>query len=306
MRRLSILLSFLVTVFATVASASPAWSVDKLNGKITYHDGANCFDGVLAGLGFIDPLVTASDQEFLWYLQNFCKPVPESVDAAKSTDVLAVMEGDGFEHGAIALGGTRIFEKSGLGGKYGRFGGIDDQFAKKDISQSMYFPRCAGQCHVDIYQCQDAKTVRSQTLTCSKAAQALGIQDLRSRLNALSLDHNQDVSTNDIDGLLKTVNNRADALTGNEPCVLYIYAQLQSLNWNLWDLYGELTQCANGGVVAGRPCTSAEKQMPPPIWSNSLSDLGSGLKKLEAKVLQFDSSPSTIRFIHLDDPPAAK
>lgn len=71
--------------------------------RVAHHDGPNCYNAALYGIGYVSELTFVDNSEFTFYIKKFCNPVtqPESVG-----DILTVMYPDGsYEH-------TIVFFKS--------------------------------------------------------------------------------------------------------------------------------------------------------------------------------------------------
>lgn len=149
-------------------SEQPKWSEKSLNGMVSFHDGPNCYNAALAAKGYIDELVYTDAIEYRYYLENFCI---ENTDMTTMSGDLYAFEKQGFIfHGAMSLGGDKIFEKTSTVGFRSTFREDRHDSSKyqiKDKANSKYFNgsahemKCPDGCIIiKSFSCLEAQNVR--------------------------------------------------------------------------------------------------------------------------------------------------
>lgn len=207
----------------------PRWNMARLTGLHSFHDGANCFNAVLAAKGFNDYLSQSSDLELSFYLHNFCKPV---VGRAIPGDVLAVNRESSYEHALIFMGHDLVFEKNSLGGLDGQFDDrSDSDYHMKSVRDSSYLSNChAPDCEVQKFRCAPAAVVRPRMEACYELADHFGERQIQSDLESITLDprHHVELKISTINKLAQ-LNENVRSINGTQPCDAYLLAMADGI-----------------------------------------------------------------------------
>ena len=210
------------------AEEAPRWSVEKLNGVVSYHAGANCFNGALAAAGYVDDLQYMSGAEFKFFVSRFCG---KNVKPPKKGDLFVISSDGNLDHAAIYLDDSHVFEKPGMMGFHSDDSDIQDPDARKKhaeyqvntIKASLDFQACGKSCVVNTYHCAKPGKVRALLSKCDERLNQLNTSRLSEELNAITLNPDRVAVLSD--SAIQTIEDWASALDHlNEKdfCSLYI------------------------------------------------------------------------------------
>lgn len=210
---------------------SPRWSISKLNGVVSYHDGPNCLNGALAAQGYTDDLVHATTGEFFFYVFNFCERRPPEQRSAG--DLLVVGPG---EHAAIQMDGDLVFEKRSFDGFYGYWN------HERSAAETGYFiePKSATRYfgHEMAFHCAPAEGVRNALKACAGRESTRRIQLVRSFLTDLTLNKSKTIYTAPAEPMMSALADVFPTEARADVCDLFdlvtglsLTAQFQYMKW---------------------------------------------------------------------------
>ncbi len=253
----------------------PQWSVASLDGVVSYHDGANCFNSVLAAKGYKDFLVHSDGIELRFFLETFCS---RNTGKEQAEDILTVLREGTLEHAALSMDRNQIFDKKSTAGLYGRFDDrADSRYRIKGRLESTYITECQSpHCEIQVYSCPSATDVRAQMSRCYGLAGQMGIRPLQAILQSITLA-NQPAFSLDSPALnfFNTISESLGKMRGTEECGVYILVSASSIFGQIWSLDEE------------RDLGSE--------WDAARERLRINLFLLKERILKFDRSPKTIR-----------
>lgn len=223
----------------------PQWSLEKLDGRDSYHSGANCHNGVLAGLGYIDELVLVTDAELTFYLDHFCEK-NESAPVAGDIVLKKFEKDPTIPHSGIYLGKSQLFEKGGTSGLYEKRSTdrvLAAQYRTKYFWQSPEFVRCDdGTCYKEFYTCKDASSVRATMMVCQQRLRRMGLSPLREELSFNTLNPDEVVKITTLLALEDFVTALDDV--PNDFCTPYILGVAYSTYFHLFNIFSRINNSA--------------------------------------------------------------
>lgn len=257
----------------------------KLNGVVSYHDGPNCFNATLIGMGYLQQIAFSDGLEMRYFLERYCLP---RNGAPQPGDVLLLSQSNSLTHGALYLGEEKIFEKYSVAGRFGQFRNNafkDSILAIRTMSDSDVFMgrreelQCQpGECAQRlVYSCAPAFTVNSDLLKARLTKPSVLIDQINGSLQGMMLDSKPFELDDSILGNLQVLVREVSQLTGDHPEHLYVLIKATSLIGYLYNLGGE--------QILEPPFVTAREQ------------LRFHLRNLQTRIQKFDHSEKTARIL---------
>jgi hypothetical protein len=146
-------------------------------------------------------------------------------------------------HGALSLGGNRIFEKTSIAGSLGRFEverAEASVYAIKNKNQSSYFKDgFGGEVHdIQRYSCQGPLLARNYIASVLQDSVAAKIWELRLKIEEKT-SHEVLPTFADLKDSLIELASMLDQLNGGRPQDLFILVSGESLSWHLFNINEE-------------------------------------------------------------------
>lgn len=236
----------------SIPNITPRWSIDQLTGVRSYHNGANCFNGAAAALGYVDQLVQMNTLEFRYYLEVFCT----SGASLTKPGSLLVTFGNGHPgHTALVVASGQIFEKGSTAGFYSNRS-QDSTYKVESWDQSENLRECkAPKCAVQGYDCESSMEVRKKLADCRAVGQKIGLEQIRDELQKVTFDRSREISLSGVIPLIPKITHGLAQIDGGDSCALYLLGQAESAishivsvqpNFNgARDLWPAMNQLAN-------------------------------------------------------------
>ena len=276
MLKFTIVFSFLLSLHVRAADRqAPAWSVASLNGIVSYHDGANCFNAALAAKGYEDYLAMNDGIEVRYVLERFCAL---NEGHARPGDILTVLTAGTLDHAAVVIDRDHVFEKNSIAGLNGQFDDrADSAYAVKPRANSKFITECAApDCQIQTYTCAEASEVRRQNARCSAFVSQSGITSLRRMLQEITLNgKSRFVLKGDAQSDFASITDVLAGLRGDEECALASLVSADSVTGHLLNL-------------------NRERSLGPG-WEPALTAMRATLFRLRRRILDRDPSPETRR-----------
>lgn len=265
--------------------AAAAGNPKKLNGLVSFHDGPNCYNATLLGLGFVRRVAYSDGMEMRYFLESFC--LPRSGEA-QAGDVLAVNMNDSLAHVALYLGNEMIFEKYSIAGRFGQFRNQaynDSLLAIRRLTDSDYFMgrreelACyQGKCPSRlVYVCDSAIKVNAELLSAQALKESKLIDAINDRLQAMVLDPKPLEFDNQTLVDVRALSKGISHLPGDRPEHLYVLVKANSIVGYLSNLGSE--------------------QLLEPVWTEARDQLRFELRKLQSRLEKTDVSVKTKRIL---------
>lgn len=277
---LAIFLS-VVTFFAHTECLAEPWTVKKLVGLHTFHEGPNCMNAALVGKGYLEDLVYTDAIETRYYLEKFCKEI--KFNRPVPSGALYIVEREKrIEHAMLALGHQFMFEKDSTAGLYSHYTRADNNYGSgyhiKSILDSRYVKDCKKDCKVKAYSCPAPPLVRSQLQKCDKVPAQIYLSSIRKAFADLTFSWKRDFSLAD-----ETFQDFQDLIqflqdfSGVHECALFILVQGFSANWaiNRFDTERKLED----------------------KWTLTYRKLRTQLRRLGDRILAVDKRPETAKIL---------
>lgn len=207
----------------------------SLTQHVSLHDGPNCFNAVLVGMGLMNQIRYVDGAEYRYYLETFCEPRLKT-SGPHEGDLVVFESAAGrhvrAEHAAIVLGKNLIFEKTSASGvaRHVQIGlEKPGAYQMKHPSESPFFNGERGPFKIQAYKCKPRSVIRSEIKERNQTVEALMILNLQRRLD----EKLKSAQIEPLDDLGDEVQRLADTLakrTGTDAGDLYMLALAKSFS----------------------------------------------------------------------------
>lgn len=214
--------------------------VMELNGKVSYHNGPNCFNAVSLVQGFTNLKTHTSGMSLRFHLENFCT----QTNTPERGDVMTIRRQRTLEHASTVWSKELVFEKGSMSGLNGNF---DDRvegsiYRFLNPSNSPYVTNCQQNCKIEYYTCQFDYNKEKSLEACKKTTRFKEILDLKNELETISFTDN-DSDENIVQQIAMRVDSitpQVESLSRNDPCAIFYLSEWDGIFGHVYNLAQEI------------------------------------------------------------------